>query len=322
MQNYAAVKQLVEGKNRGVPRDLPTMKEPPKVEDDIKFFKLSLQEVLKIIQDKCGPVKITEYQNGSCSIVFLPEASEELESMLHFGKYHPLNVYEQQFQGIGHIFIDDQGHITIVIVQVFYIYSAKRSPAGATVFVDPRDGMYKRLENEREIFNRNLMKRNDLGDGRVVDAFIQYGPCFVNFFGHTHPCKIGLFFSGPDRASSIATEDFPAATFVCDPQEKNMIGAVGIDFLPAKIFMCHYADKNTDVERLLDHKIKDSKISEEVPDKKSDINSQNKDGRSNYEIVTSIINDSNVLVSRGYKGKINTLVTDKGRNHLKLDIKG
>lgn len=355
MYNQVMGNNVIVGKKSSVPRALPVMNEPPKVIDEIKMFKLSLDNILKIINEKCGPVEIKEYGDGSYNVVFLPEAAEALKAMLYWGKYHPINVYEQQFQGIGHIFIDEKGAVTVVVVMVFYIYSAKRSPVSATIFEDPRDGMFKRLESERDIFNHNLHKRNDLGNGRMIDPFIKYGSCFVNLFGHTHPCNIGLFFSGPDRASSIATEHFPAATFVCDPQEKNMLAAVGADMQPAKIHVCHYVNENNDCNfaecesnKLPQDKIANMKKStlyksgntksyvmdKQMSEKNNVVNMQNNskdiertlnsdiDKRSNKEIITTILNDCNTLVSRGYKGRINTIITDNGKHHLRFDIRG
>ena len=202
---------------------------PPRERNGEKreFPRAERGQLLSRIRAGCRGVVFGAYGGGASSVIILPEAWEELRRMICFGQRAAVNCYEQQYQGMGHVFADE-GRTHVVVSHFLYIYSASRSPVHASVVETERDGvMLDRLAAEREIYCRFEKRCNLMPDGRQKDPFLADGESETVLFGHTHP-DLGCFFSPPDRRSGYATAAFPAVTFVCDPIRCDMKAMVGI----------------------------------------------------------------------------------------------
>lgn len=215
---------------------LPVNNTPPPV---VNYPRLTPEQIRSEIKSRCGAGRMTYYSRGKHHVFILPEAWEELRSMIYFGKRTPVNTYEQQFQGMGRIFIAVDGRISVVVSHFLYIYSASRGPTHSQIQGGVNDRTLERLEAEREIYLKLEKQYNTLPDGRTRDPFVRYGKCEVVLGGHTHP-DLGCFFSPPDHASSFATSSFPAVTFVCDPIRKDMKAMVGVKEEEAVICVMEY----------------------------------------------------------------------------------
>lgn len=286
-------------RNKTLPPPLPTSSSKPVARE---FPELGYEKVLSEIKDKCAPISITLYGKGKHKVVFLPEAWQELKQMIYFGRKHPVNTYEQQYQGMGHVFIDELQNITIVVSHFLYIYSATRNKTFATVSNGNNDSMLERLEKERDIYNQFEITCNQSEDGYVYDPFVKFSPSEVVLFGHTHP-NLGAFFSPPDRASGYATKTLPAVTFVCDPIRKEMKAMVGLKEEDAQVCVCEYTYSEGD-----------DVVKNNVADNK-------KERLSTEELVALIGANCNELLARGVKGKYFSN-RSFGRNlHIKFKAK-
>ncbi len=190
---------------------------------------LDADTITNTISEKCAPSKYKVYGNGKHNVFILPEATQELENMICFGKPRPVNKYEQQYQGLGYLFRDPDGRVNAVITHFIYIYSASRGELFAKI-CGKDSSMLDVLENERNIYRRFESEFNDYdGTGKYeINPFLEYGNSIVTTNGHTHP-RLGCFFSTPDKISSYACDDFPAVTMVCDPINCDIKAMVGFD---------------------------------------------------------------------------------------------
>lgn len=273
------------------------------------YPRLSLKEILTIIGGQCAPVGIETYGKGLHKVVILPEAWEELRHMIYYGKRHPVNIYEQQYQGMGHIFIDDNGVITVVISHFLYIYSACRGSTVAYVAKDKYDSMMERLEQEREIYKEFEVKYNQTVDGYKYDPFVEFGPSEVVFYGHTHP-GIGVFFSPDDRKSGYATKTLPAVTYVCDPIKKDMKAVVGLAQEDAQILVCHYSRKNM------------ANKTRKVDCIREDKKRQDEKNVSIEKLVSSLgVQCNEVLAKDGAKGKYESYYSRNGQLCVSFNVK-
>ncbi len=203
-----------------------------------KYPGLSKGDAIKLIYDKCPPVNTERYGYGTDKVIFLPNATQKLLSIVDWGMKTPNNRYEQIYQGMGHIFVNDDNRV-MIISHVLYIYAAERSPVSARIFSGTFDSIMERIEYDRDVYIRNEKSCNNAGNGKVYDPFIEYGSSEVVMYGHTHP-GLGCFFSGPDRRSGFACEDLPAVTFVLDPIGKDMKAMTGVEERDAEIIVCSY----------------------------------------------------------------------------------
>ncbi|MBR3974216.1 MAG: hypothetical protein IKJ99_09755 [Oscillospiraceae bacterium] len=185
----------------------------------------------------CAPFDPEVYGDGAHTLYVLPEASAELDHWVRFGKKRASNIYEQQFIGLGHEFIDTNRRIQTVITRIIPIFSAGRGPAYAKVISEGNDSILDVIANERKIQNELENEYNTDENGYTVDPFLGYGPSGVVLFGHTHP-DIGCFFSSTDHRSNYSTPSTPIVTFVTDPIRKEMKAMVGMGCEDMKVIVC------------------------------------------------------------------------------------
>ena len=201
----------------------------------------SLKKALDTIKSKCGTVYIKErHGKGRNKVIILPEAEQELNSIVSYGRRSPMNVYEQKLCGMGHFLVDEDGNTIVIVNHFIEIQTMNRNSVGASN-LGP-NGEYNPgldfLEYHREEFLRTEAKFNTDAFGCQVDPFLKLcGSSEFVLEGHTHP-DLGVFYSGPDRASGAArAASFPVCIFVCDPIRKKMLGSVGKDFAEAEIIV-------------------------------------------------------------------------------------
>ena len=284
-------------------RDNPKRTPPPLPEhrEEKKrriFPELSYKEALGLIQKRCAPCKCECYGEGDDKVIILPMATQELNCMLHWGEKTPVNCFEQLYQGMGHIF--EKGGVRVNVVSHFlYIYAAERTPTAAHINGNMNDWFMRRIEYERNIYNRNEQCCNRSRDGYLFDPFVEeYGPSEPNLYGHTHP-DIGVFLSPPDRKSGFQSEDLPAVTFVADPIRKEMLAAVGMELKPAQVIALSY-DLTADAK-------KDNAGANTEP---GDIQSE----------LKKVCNELLAGLSNA-KGKFRSNRTLTGERHISFDIK-
>ena len=223
--------------NRQLPQRHPAIKKTYKT--------CSFQQVQSIIEKQCGKVAVTERhlsehkQNAQNKVIILPEAEKELKVIVSYGRRSPMNMLEQKFIGLGHIFESGEGHHIIVVSHFIEIHTTNRTsvgarnigPNGETVALDL-------VSYYREEFQETEAEFNTDENGFMVDPFIKHaGPSEFVLEGHTHP-NLGVFYSGPDRESGKARAAAgPICIFVCDPIRKEMLGSIGYDMAPAEVIV-------------------------------------------------------------------------------------
>lgn len=201
----------------------------------------SLRKAMEIIRAGCGEVCVTErHGTGENKVIFLPEATRELEVMVSYGRRSPMNVSEQKYVGYGHYLVDEDGHTITIVKHFIEIQTTNRTAVGASN-LGP-NGEYNPgldfLEYHREEFLRNEARFNTDAAGFQVDPFLRLcGPSEFVLEGHTHP-DLGVFYSGTDKVSGAArAASAPVCVFVCDPIRKKMLGSIGKNFSDAEVLV-------------------------------------------------------------------------------------
>ena len=224
----------------------PELPKDTRVRERRMYAEIPLKKVLKLITDKCGNIDLKKYgsvRSGEESdvLIFLPMATREFYNMVYWGEVHPVNRYEQIYQGIGHIVTDGSRRI-IIVSHFLYLYAAERTTVSACITKGKADSFLERIELERDVYHENERRCNKKSDGSVYDPFVDLtGLSEPVLYGHTHP-NLGTFFSPPDRVSGFATPDLPAVTFVADPVKKQMKAGVGTELRDAHILVFSYRE--------------------------------------------------------------------------------
>lgn len=213
-----------------------------RVTEKRKYPVCTIEKAMAMIEKQCGDVGIAErHGKGKHKVLVLPEATQELKTMISYGRRSPMNQKEQKYVGYGHILVDVSKRAYVLVVKHYIeIQTMNRTTVGASN-LGP-NGEYNPgldfLEYHREEFLKMEAKYNTDAYGYVVDPFMRL--CKNSEFvteGHTHP-DLGVFFSGQDRVSGAArAATSPICIFVCDPVRKTMLGAIGKDFEAAEVIV-------------------------------------------------------------------------------------
>lgn len=305
-------------REKRLPPDLPKRQ---KILERRQFPEKKLSEVLALIERKCGPVSVEHFglsseHEDSDVVIFLPTPTREFKNMVYWGENHPINKYEQIYQGIGHILKDGKRRI-IVISHFLYIYAAERTSVSAGILGDNVDSIMTRIEYEREIYAQNEKICNRRKDGTLYDPIVEIaGPSEPVFYGHTHP-NIGTFFSPPDRTSGFATPNLPAVTFVADPIRKEMKAGVGTELREAQILVYSY-ENESQPSKAEKNAFSSKKVSGVRPVKTRGARYVKAD-----ELISEISRDCNELLSPlyGTKGKFTSHTTITGAQKIKMEMK-
>ena len=202
----------------------------------------SLQKAMDIIQGECGDVYIRErHGKGANKVIFLPEATSELDMILSYKRRSPMNVNEQKFQGYGPIFLlDNEGHTLTIVAHFIEVPTKNRSKtsAGNLGLNGEKNPGLDILEYKREEYLKGEYDYNTDAYGFQANPFLTIaGPSVFNLEGHTHP-DLPVFFSGPDKESGAArAASSPICIFVCDPINGTMLAAVGSNFAKAEVIV-------------------------------------------------------------------------------------
>ena len=199
------------------------------------------KKIMDKIRSECGNAQICErHGKGDDKVIILPEAWQELQTMISYGRRSPMNVKEQKYAGFGH-FLKDEHNNTIVVVNHFIeILTTNRNTVGAAN-LGP-NGEYNPgldfLEYHREEFLKYEKQFNTDAYGFTVDPFLSLcGSSEFVLEGHTHP-DLGVFYSQTDRISGEArAAKTPVCIFVCDPIRKEMLGSIGKYFSPSEVIV-------------------------------------------------------------------------------------
>ena len=170
-----------------------------------KYPTLSIKKVCAMIEERCGSVRITERHGRECGnyAVILPEAMQELTSIISYRRRSPMNVNEQKFGGYGHFLRNPAGGMIAVIKHFIEVPTVNRTPVSAGN-LGPNGELNPALdflEYVRAEFFRTEKQFNTDAYGCEVDPFLELcgGSEFV-MECHTHP-DLGVFWSAADRRS-------------------------------------------------------------------------------------------------------------------------
>lgn len=297
---------MINNRKNNMPPPLPKQDEKA-IDEELSFSHISYEMVMDMIKNKCGNVVFKIYKpntnknrSGNDLVIFLPVASRELYNIIYWGERTPINNYEQLYMGMGHVFVDESGRRIIVISHVMYVYAAERNQVSAQKKTPERVGIMEYIDLERDIYRKNSKLCNMTSDGFMFDPFVDE-VSYTILLGHTHP-GLHVFFSEPDRKSSMACSRLPAVTFVADPINKELLAMVGIEESYADIIMWEY-DSERHVEET---KLESDPVIENTHDK----------------AVADVEEGIRILMSeRGTKGKISSKKRDD-KYTLKVNLKG
>ena len=290
----------------------PLPKDPRETvkKEEKRMTVLSIKEVFNKIEEKCETTKVRKFGSGNHYVVILPEAWEELKSMIGWGKRTPTNVYEQLYQGMGHYFRNEDGNYILIVSHFLYIYAAHRSSTSACISNGEYDSMMRRIEYERKVYCGNEVGCNRTSTGKVFNPWAGMGS-EVDIYGHTHP-DIGVFFSSDDKGSGYATPSKPAAIFVADPIRKQLKARVGINQEESQILVFEYVTKDSSCV------CDESKGNDNSIAKDKCVRALTRD-----ELIVELGRICNELLNpvHGSKGSYITNTTMRGKEHIKVDIK-
>ena len=165
-----------------------------------KFPVLPIDQILEIIGRECAPFDLKRYGSGPCRyrVVILPNATDKLYNYYDFGSRSPVNVYEQQSQGMGLIFDNGDGSLNFILAHMIPTPSLER---GRYYSITTKDGNFTVIDmqdREREIIRLYEKKRNLDKNGCKRNPFLTYGSSDPLFEIHSHS-GFECFFSEADH---------------------------------------------------------------------------------------------------------------------------
>ena len=97
---------------------------------------MSLKEICAIAEAKMRQGVVAErhgkQEESHNHVIILPEAWEELRVMITYGRISPINEFEQQFCGYGHIFLTEEGYATTVVSHFIQVHTMNRTPISSS----------------------------------------------------------------------------------------------------------------------------------------------------------------------------------------------
>lgn len=179
--------------------------------------KRSSDEVLKLQNDLYGKLKAHVVKPNNCEdidkVIFTPQATDELYSLFHYGKYHPINLYEQQVALIGNRLKD--GYLIKYVIPSVLI---NRNENMAIT----NDFCLSLVLDEVDIINENVSKadevyKDDLGKVSLLG------------FAHSHPLDTEFRFSIEDTKNhNEYVERFgDFISIILNPQKENIVCFAG-----------------------------------------------------------------------------------------------
>lgn len=201
---------------------------------------MTLREAYARIETQCGAVYVKQtHGSGKHTVIFLPEAADELRAITSYGRRSPMNAKEQKFMGYGHFLKDGDGFL-VVVSHLIELQTKNRTAVSASN-LGPNGTWNPGLDfleyHYTEFFA--LEKKYNLDAyGKPVDPFLSaFGGSQFVLDGHTHP-DLGAFYSGPDRENGrCVAAAKPVCIFVCDPVRREMLASVGKDMEPARVMV-------------------------------------------------------------------------------------
>ncbi len=219
-----------------VPPPLP----PKPARRQREYVRLRKEEIVSAIEQKCGSVQIVErHGEGKHKVFILPEAFNELKSIVSYGRRSPMNCLEQMYNGLGHYFKGEQEENYIVISHFIHFHTTNRTQSSASI-LEPngKESLGTRIMcyycDEYRRYERQFNKDEY---GFTVDPFLQYGSSETVLDGHTHP-DIGAYLSDRDMDTGRArAQTDPMCMFVCDPIQKLMYAGTGKNLEEAEVIV-------------------------------------------------------------------------------------
>lgn len=220
-----------------------------------RYPTLSIKKVCAMIEESCGNVCITERHGKECGnyAVILPEAMQELTTIVSYRRRSPMNVNEQKFGGYGHILRNPAGGMITVVKHFIEVPTVNRNPIGAGN-LGPNGELNPALDFldfVRTEFFRTEKQFNTDAYGFEVDPFMKLcgGSEFV-LEGHTHP-DLGVFWSSTDRRSGAhRAGNRPLCIFVCDPVRGEMLCSMGRGFEDVQVLVYERAAQSAQAQEL------------------------------------------------------------------------
>ncbi len=206
-----------------------------------KYPTLSIKKVCAMIEERCGSVRITERHGRECGnyAVILPEAMQELTSIISYRRRSPMNVNEQKFGGYGHFLRNPAGGMIAVIKHFIEVPTVNRTPVSAGN-LGPNGELNPALdflEYVRAEFFRTEKQFNTDAYGCEVDPFLELVRRVGVRDGVPHaPGSRRVLVGGPTgRSGSHRAGNKPLCIFVCDPVRGEMLCSMGRSFEDAQV---------------------------------------------------------------------------------------
>jgi len=166
------------------------------------------------------------YDKPAHKIVFSPQAAEDMYGYFHYGKKHPLNMYEQQMAMIGN-YSEDVSFVRFVIPVPL------KNRSGNMAVMD--DGCLKDIDDEVSVINENLAGSDD-------DYKNMFGDIEFLGFIHSHQGTTDFRFSKNDTKNHMDFTNMYGRfdSVLINPQEKIISGFYGHNCMQAQleVFTC------------------------------------------------------------------------------------
>ena len=192
-----------------------------------KIEDVSYDDILALLLQKNGTmqhltVKPSEFE-ASKTVIFTPQATEDLYGIFHYGERHPSNLYEQQAALIGNNF---NGISLVKYVVPAILYNRSGNMATMDNFC------ISQIMDEVSIINENISK----SDSVYQDTF---GSVQFIGFAHSHPGETDFRFSIHDTKNH---KDFikqfgDFSSIILNPQKKKIVCFSGEDCVQSKLIL-------------------------------------------------------------------------------------
>ena len=197
-----------------------------KVKTPEKKQDFSEGEILQKIAHKYGILKtytVKPVRENAKTVIFTPEATEELYRIFKYGKRHPRNMYEQQVALIGNKFANT--YLVKYVVEAILINRADNMAI-------TNEFCLNQVLDEVDIINENISRADEIYQdefGKV--AFLGYA--------HSHPLETEFRFSIDDSKNHrIYVERFGEfISIIVNPQKKFIVCFEGKNCSQAKLIL-------------------------------------------------------------------------------------
>lgn len=178
-----------------------------------KVEEVTYETIIKQLVQKNGKMQHYTVQpakgEADKTVIFTPQATQELQSIFHYGEHHPINLYEQQTALVGNKLGD-----IFLVKYVFPTILYNRAGNMATM----NNFCIKQIMDEVSIINENTSRSDEVYRD-------EYGAVQFLGFAHSHPGDTEIRFSIHDTENhkDFVKQFGDFLSIILNPQKRKIV---------------------------------------------------------------------------------------------------